>query len=71
MRLRLALVGLASLLILTSCGSDTSTGESDDSSRTNQEKVSDFNDCISGGLGDNAVEIKETIDNCSSANLNP
>ena len=37
--------------------------------RTNQEKLSDFDDCISGGLGSNAVEIKETIDNCSANNL--
>ena len=37
--------------------------------RTVDEKLSDFNDCISGGLGNNAVEIKETIDNCSNNNL--
>jgi len=37
--------------------------------RTVEEKLTDFNSCISGGLGNNAVEIKETIDNCSSSNL--
>ena len=37
--------------------------------RTIDEKLSDFDECISGGLGNNAVEIKETIDNCSNSNL--
>jgi hypothetical protein len=37
--------------------------------RTIDQKLTDFNSCISGGLGNNAVEIKETIDNCSNSNL--
>jgi hypothetical protein len=71
MRCRLAFVGLVSVLIITGCGSDASPDEDEYVPKTNQEKISDFNDCISGGLGGNPVEIKETIDNCSSANLNP
>ena len=37
--------------------------------RSIEDKLSDFDDCISGGLGNNAVEIKDTIDNCSNSNL--
>ena len=71
MRSRLALVGLVSVLMLSGCGNDASPDEDEYVPRTNQEKISDFNDCISGGLGNNLEEMQETIDNCSSENLNP
>ena len=70
MRARLALVALILVLPLTACSNDNDEDTGSDRSDSNQEKIKGFNNCISGGLGSNAVEIKNKIDKCSDDNLN-
>lgn len=70
MRARLALVALILVLPLTACSNDNDEDTGSDRSNSNQEKIKGFNNCISGGLGSNAVEIKNKIDKCSDDNLN-
>ena len=71
MHYRSALIALILVLPLTNCSSDTeSEGSGGSKSNTNQEKIKGFNNCISGGLGSTAVEIKNKIDKCSDDNLN-
>jgi hypothetical protein len=70
MHYRSALIALILVLPLTSCSNDNDRDtESGSRSKTNQEKIKGFNNCISGGLGSNAVEIKNKIDKCSEDNL--
>ncbi len=52
-------------------GTNTNKGWRNTDTRTNKKKLSDFDKCISGGLGRNAVEIKKTIDSCTSRHLIP
>ena len=70
MRARLALVALILVLPLTACSNDNDEDTGSDRSNSNQEKIKGFNNCISGGLGSSAVEIKNKIDKCSDDNLN-
>ena len=87
MRYRLAVIAVLSVFALTSCsssnnafgtntnkggfGTNTNKGWRNTDTRTNKKKLSDFDKCISGGLGRNAVEIKKTIDSCTSRHLIP